>query len=159
METCCDKFDVIRGGYTTPPLHFGSSRTFPRTGPLVDHTGTVIGVNALIRPDLRALGNYAVSSLEVCSFLQSIRPAKNAASSLSQEFKVWLYNDRMNKRARVAAILNQTASLDATMANQVMMAAHTTGRGMVGKYTTEDEARTIYNSLRQQDLLVEIESS
>ena len=47
METCCDKFDVIRGGYTTPPLHFGSSRTFPRTGPLVDHTsiGTGMRIN------------------------------------------------------------------------------------------------------------------
>ena len=38
-------------------------------GPLVNASGFVLGVNALIRPDLRALGNYAVSTQEVLAFL------------------------------------------------------------------------------------------
>ena len=38
METCCDKFDVKRGGYNTPPLYFGSSSRSSRTGPSHDHT-------------------------------------------------------------------------------------------------------------------------
>eukprot|EP00977_Amphora_coffeiformis_P024858 scaffold17366_cov182-Amphora_coffeaeformis.AAC.7 len=61
-------------------------------GPLVDSQGLVLGVNALIRPDLRALGNYAVSSLEVLEFLQRVSvPSLNSNSTVaSSGFKVWL---------------------------------------------------------------------
>ncbi|KAL7520478.1 hypothetical protein ACHAWX_005203 [Stephanocyclus meneghinianus] len=41
-------------------------------GPLVNYNGIVVGVNALVRPDLRALGNYAVSSLECEEFLEKL---------------------------------------------------------------------------------------
>ena len=58
-------------------------------GPLVDSQGVVLGVNAFIRPDLRALGNYAVSSLEVIDFLQSISSTTDDTVTRS-EFKVWL---------------------------------------------------------------------
>ena len=131
-------------------------------GPLVDSNGNVIGVNALIRPDLRALGNYAVSSLEVLDFLESIRQFSSidglkSAKTTNADFKVWLYNDPMNKRARVCQILNSAASLDDIKANEVMMQAHTTGRGMVGNYADRATAESIYQSLRDQDLLVEIE--
>ena len=37
METCCDKFDVIRG-FNKPPLHFSSSSESSDTGPSQDHT-------------------------------------------------------------------------------------------------------------------------
>lgn len=128
-------------------------------GPLVDSAGTVIGVNALIRPDLRALGNYAVSSLEVLTFLNSIPRVDDLGSTLQAngKYKVWLYNDPMNKKARVSAILNAVASLDDGKANEVMMQAHTVGRGMVGNYTDRSTAESVYQSLRNQDLLVEIE--
>lgn len=127
-------------------------------GPLVDATGTVIGVNALIRPDLRALGNYAVSSFEVLEFLQQQSQQQATNNQKASEFKVWLYNDRMNKRARVAEVLHQVAALDEETANAVMMAAHTKGRGLVGSYTVQAQAQTIFESLRNQDLLVEMEA-
>jgi S1-C subfamily serine protease len=41
-------------------------------GPLVSYNGVVVGVNALVRPDLRALGNYAVSSQECEEFLEKL---------------------------------------------------------------------------------------
>jgi len=41
-------------------------------GPLVNYDGIVLGVNALVRPDLRALGNYAVSALECEGFLEKL---------------------------------------------------------------------------------------
>ena len=41
-------------------------------GPLVNYNGIVVGVNALVRPDLRALGNYAVSALECEEFLEKL---------------------------------------------------------------------------------------
>ena len=39
-------------------------------GPLVNAQGTVVGVNAVMRHDLRSLGNLAVSSQEVRAFLE-----------------------------------------------------------------------------------------
>lgn len=68
-------------------------------GPLVNGRGLVMGVNALIRPDLRALGNYAVSSLEVLDFLQSI-PSSDAmkndnTNTAASQFKVWLCEYRL----------------------------------------------------------------
>mmetsp|Transcript_10022 Transcript_10022/g.24526 ORF Transcript_10022/g.24526 Transcript_10022/m.24526 type:complete len:286 (+) Transcript_10022:250-1107(+) len=52
-------------------------------GPLVDGEGCVLGINALVRSDLRALGNYAVSALECEMFLEKLedkrsRDANNA---------------------------------------------------------------------------------
>ena len=46
METCCDKFDVKRGGYNAPPLYFGYSSASPHTGPSHEHTsGTGMRMN------------------------------------------------------------------------------------------------------------------
>jgi hypothetical protein len=52
-------------------------------GPLVNHEGIVLGINALVRPDLRALGNYAVSALECETFLEKLedKRSKDAAKS------------------------------------------------------------------------------
>lgn len=127
-------------------------------GPLVDGQGRVVGINALIRPDLRALGNYAVSSVELVEFLDRIRSQPNPASkssSSSSSTSLWLYNDRMNKKERVASILETVAGLNATQAEQIMMEAHRTGRGMIGNYTTVEEAERMERALRDQDLLVE----
>eukprot|EP00977_Amphora_coffeiformis_P024859 scaffold17366_cov182-Amphora_coffeaeformis.AAC.8 len=63
----------------------------------------------------------------------------------------------MNKRQRVAGILQNVALLDTEMANQVMMAAHTTGRGLVGTFTDPSKATSLCQALRDQDLLVETE--
>lgn len=66
-------------------------------------------------------------------------------------------NDPMNKRSRVEGILQNVAHLETGMANQVMMAAHTTGRGLVGTFTDISSATTLCRALRDQDLLVEME--
>jgi S1-C subfamily serine protease len=141
-------------------------------GPLVNTTGHVVGVNALIRPDLRALGNYAISTEEVMEFLQQISRQKKkkktnnqnnnsaekdaAALGENQFFSVWLFDDPMNKRQRVASILKEVAMLNESMANQVMMQAHTTGRGIVSNFTNMTQAESMCQALRNQDLLVEV---
>lgn len=140
-------------------------------GPLVDGQGRVVGVNALVRPDLRALGNYAVSSMEVLTFLQQakLRIQKNSqrADDMNEESKesmstktiVWLYNDPMNKKQRVSSIVtNIVADLNETSANDIMMQAHKTGRGQVASFATFEEAANIGQSLRDRDLLVEWET-
>ena len=132
-------------------------------GPLVDRNGRVVGITALIRPDLLALGNYAVSSLELVTFLQEAKARlgnatrTNATTKLPTTTILWLYNDRMNKKERVASILNQIAGMNDTLAEQIMMQAHTTGRGNVGIFSTLDEAAALGQALRDQDLLVEWE--
>jgi len=127
-------------------------------GPLIDSTGTVIGVNALIRPDLRALGNYAVSSKELKSFLESIQHSTSDCSSDNVAYRVVLFNDPMNKKERVASVLQTTARLNITTANQVMMQAHQTGRGVVAELEQE-LAEALCLALRNQDVLVEVERS
>jgi S1-C subfamily serine protease/ATP-dependent Clp protease adapter protein ClpS len=138
-------------------------------GPLVDADGVVLGMNALIRTDMRALGNYAVSASTCQEFLTRLaeereqsRLLQNSASSptpLTFGFRVMLYNDRMNKRERVARILKEVANIDETDANSIMMSAHTTGSGVVREFPGGDrvEADSFCDALRRQDVLVEVE--
>ena len=54
-------------------------------GPLVNSEGIVLAINALVRPDLRALGNYAVSALECEMFLEKLedKRSKDAGGTIS----------------------------------------------------------------------------
>ena len=135
-------------------------------GPLVDVNGVVLGMNALIRPDMRALGNYAVSAGTCRAFINRLQEDEHIsrsslANNSSTTFRVMLYNDRMNKRTRVAQILKDVAALDEDSAEKVMMSAHTTGRGMVREFPGGEEGRTqaetFCNALRNEDVLVEVE--
>jgi S1-C subfamily serine protease len=129
-------------------------------GPLTDSTGKVLGVNALIRPDLRALGNYAVSSEEVVSFLKSLmeeedKSANDATTPTS--FQLLLFNDRMNKRQRVSDVLKGAANMNGEEANKVMMEAHTTGSGVIRMFQNRTQAEDLCQALRDEDLLVEVQ--
>ena len=128
-------------------------------GPLVDRNGIVLGVNALVRPDLRALGNYAVSNRELKGFLESIEHSETAdtASPTQNAYRVVLFNDPMNKKERVSSVLQSVAGFDEQQANRVMMEAHKTGRGIVQYDLEQDLADTLCLELRQQDVLVEVE--
>jgi S1-C subfamily serine protease len=141
-------------------------------GPLVDADGVVLGMNALIRTDMRALGNYAVSASTCRDFLSRLAEEREKSrlvqNSVADEtsrtrstfgFRVMLYNDPMNKRERVARILKEVANINETDANSVMMSAHTTGRGVVREFLSGDrvEADSFCDALRQQDVLVEVE--
>jgi S1-C subfamily serine protease len=129
-------------------------------GPLVDMEGTVLGVNALIRPDLRALGNYAVSADEIRSFVQTVSLTNTkqlSEDSSTKGYRVILFNDRMNKRTRVAQVLREVAMLNEGEAQKVMMDAHTTGRGLVKQFSVRQNADELCQSLRNEDILVEVE--
>jgi S1-C subfamily serine protease len=133
-------------------------------GPLVDMEGTVLGVNALIRPDLRALGNYAVSADEIRSFVQTVsltntkQPSEDSSTTTtSSGYRVILFNDRMNKRTRVAQVLREVAMLKEGEAQKVMMDAHTTGRGLVKQFAVRQNADELCQSLQNEDILVEVE--
>jgi ATP-dependent Clp protease adapter protein ClpS len=130
-------------------------------GPLVDSKGNVLGMNALIRPDLRALGNYAVSCSEIQGFLDrlSAENAKNDTTTATTAGidRVVIFNDPMNTRARVSEMLQTVAELNETDAEKAMMQAHTTGRGEVKSGMEMDKAQNLCESLRKQDILVEVE--
>ena len=157
-------------------------------GPLTDIDGRVMGVNALIRPDLRALGNYAVSVMELRSFLAGVGEqlreqqqqqiedeidsssgqsgASNTAGgdrtttkSNGMMYQVVLFNDPFNKRERVSNILQTIAKLSDETSTAVMMEAHTRGRGVVQTFPTIEEARKLCQELRGQDVLVEVETT
>jgi S1-C subfamily serine protease len=67
-------------------------------GPLVDYDGVVLGVNALVRPDLRALGNYAVSSIECESFLEKLEAQVATESSSGKATDDNSRSERRKKR-------------------------------------------------------------
>lgn len=134
-------------------------------GPLVDSNGVVLGVNALINMELRALGNYAVDASECLEFL--LRMSKRLGGSNDKQsdgssvtactYRIVLYNDRFNKRERVEGVLKEVASLNITEANKIMMEAHTLGRGVVREISDEEDAKSLCEELRREDLLVELE--
>lgn len=126
-------------------------------GPLVNMEGTVLGVNALIRPDLRALGNYAVSADEIRSYMQNVSFSNTNLLEESRGYRVILFNDRMNKMKRVAQVLRDVAMLEDDDATKVMMEAHTTGRGTVREFSGRQNADELCQSLRKEDILVEVE--
>jgi S1-C subfamily serine protease/ATP-dependent Clp protease adapter protein ClpS len=134
-------------------------------GPLIDaDSGVVLGLNALINMELRALGNYAVSAAECINFLDGLRrrtvgsDPNNKKSEESTVYQVVLYNDRFNKRAKVQELLENLAKLNSTASNQAMMEAHVNGRGVVKQFFGDDcEAKKLCDALREEDLLVELE--
>jgi S1-C subfamily serine protease len=132
-------------------------------GPLTDSHGIVLGVNALIRPDLRALGNYAVSAQEVRTFLTSYLETNNnnnnsnEQQSSGQQYQVLLFNDPMNKKQRVASVLEGVAKMNTETANKVMMQAHTTGNGIIQSFQDRSEAEELCQALKKEDLLVEVQ--
>lgn len=135
-------------------------------GPVADATGAVLGMCALVRPDLRALGNYAVSAKNCREFLERMERSTIGEQGVPAGFRVVLFNDRMNKRARVAQILRDVAKMDEVEATSVMMAAHTRGRGVLKEFYVEDgvaaddargRADELCESMRKEDVLVEVE--
>jgi ATP-dependent Clp protease adapter protein ClpS len=70
-------------------------------------------------------------------------------------FAVRLFNDPMNKREFVAMCLCQIAGLSDGQAYSVMMAAHTNGLAVIGRYDFE-RAELYRNSLVEQGLLCDI---
>jgi len=98
------------------PSEISKSRPFERTsfvitdaamaggmsgGPLVNSDGVVLGVNALVRPDLRALGNYAVSSIECESFLEKLEDQREADANRAAR-KEDTRRERRKKRKKEA---------------------------------------------------------
>ena len=128
-------------------------------GPLVDRDGVVLGVNALVRPDLRALGNYAVSASECEAFLRTLedRRADDAETSAGKAngnaegsrkkkkapnrgdegglagFRVMLYGYSASK-AEATAILRRVAGLDELRAENAMRSAYSFGAGVVDEF-------------------------
>jgi len=136
-------------------------------GPLMDIDGTVCGINTLLRTDMGGLGNYAVSAKTIRLFLREYADSVSADRISNEEaldpisFRLWLYNDNFNKKERVSKILRNVAKVDGDIAaTKIMMEAHRKGKGLVREFSGQDkiEANEMLVSLRDEDILVEIES-
>eukprot|EP00984_Skeletonema_dohrnii_P030981 scaffold22928_cov157-Skeletonema_dohrnii-CCMP3373.AAC.3 len=80
-------------------------------GPLVNGAGVVLGVNALVRPDLRALGNYAVSSIECESFLEKLEEQReNEAERASRKEDTRRERRKKRKEARSKSVEDTSSS-------------------------------------------------
>ena len=182
-------------------------------GPLVNIDGEVIGMNSLVRSDLRALGNYAISDSTIESFLTRLgdlyfyqQQRKQNGQPLSETkpsrkncnvtlvegefaeennqnsfhtYRIVLYNDNYNKRERVAKILQETLDFETEKAEEIMMSAHQKGRAIIKEFidnpigdvsnlsnesstgsngmSARETAMSIYQILKKEDLLVEVE--
>merc|ERR1739848_678785 len=104
-------------------------------GPLLNAEGEGGGVNTLLRPDLRGLGNLAIASVRVQQAIQAIELAEAIPESNCIGWRVVLFNDRFNRRERVQKAL-MAVGLNEREAHTAMMAAHTTGRGVVRVFNT-----------------------
>ena len=142
-------------------------------GPLLSAAGKVVGVNTLVRPELRGLGNYAIASHRVATAAAAMVAAREEQQVLRcVGYRLVLYNDRFNKRQRVEELLQDVAKLSLEEARACMMKAHTLGRGVIQEWQVvrtvgdreEDErvaaeaAEAVRVALAAADLLVEVEA-
>lgn len=128
-------------------------------GPLIAANGAVLGINVLVRPELRALGNYALASVRAVEAVRLILAPRTAAADPLSAWQVLLYNDRMNTKARVSKVL-EDAGLAKQDAERVMSEAHARGRAVVRDFLPPDaseQAAKFCATLRAADLLVEAE--
>ena len=133
-------------------------------GPLVNIDGEVMGVISLVRADLNALGNYAISSSTIATFLERMgslyyntNQKGNTTSTSSfdknlvllmennengentiNKFRVVLYNDNMNKRERVSKVLQKTLNIEKQKAENIMTFAHKKGRVIVEEFDSKE---------------------
>jgi len=135
-------------------------------GPLVNDKGLIIGVNALVNMELRALGNYAVHSSECLTFMNNLSQRMNKKDNNVEggkigvvvvSYGVMLFNDPFNKRKRVSDILTKIVNLDSKEANKIMMEAHRFGTSTIRTYDSKEEAKILCDKLRSQDILVEVQ--
>ncbi|KAG8471218.1 hypothetical protein KFE25_009639 [Diacronema lutheri] len=131
-------------------------------GPLINMCGEVCGINVLVRPELRALGNYALAAPRATEAVRALilAPAADAAAGAPPaSWRVFLYNDRMNSKAAVSKILAD-AGLPSDEAERVMSEAHSRGRAVVRTFAPPrgaESAAELCERLRAADLLVEAE--
>jgi S1-C subfamily serine protease len=127
-------------------------------GPLVDVNGEVIGVNSLIRPDLGALGNYAVAALECTKFISSLQLKQEEQNDEQEkEYQVIIFNDPMNTRSRVAQVLMDIAKLDTKEAESSMLTAHRSGWGVVRVFSGRTDAEKLCEAIQKEDILAEVQ--
>ena len=113
-------------------------------GPLVDYDGVVLGVNALVRPDLRALGNYAVSSIECESFLEKLEAQVATESSSGKATDDNSRTERRKKR-KEAQRSSSSDDDDTTSSSDGVPAEGVAGYRVMlyGYSTSKAEATTI----------------
>ncbi|KAL7445579.1 hypothetical protein ACHAXM_009935 [Skeletonema potamos] len=114
-------------------------------GPLVNSEGIVLGVNALVRPDLRALGNYAVSSIECESFLEKLEDQRDLAKKASKKEDTRSERRKKRKEARKSEEGTITTSSDSSSDDDEVPADGVAGYRVMlyGYSTTKAEATTI----------------
>jgi len=126
--------------------------------------GEVVGVNTLVRPEMRGLGNFAISSSRVCDVVRAIVAAVSESAEAYRGLRLVLFNDAFNRRQRVESVL-KSAGLSEGEARKTMMDAHTSGRGVVRVFEAEGMDQTLFQEkaeamraeLAAADLLVELE--
>jgi S1-C subfamily serine protease len=113
-------------------------------GPLVNSEGVVLGVNALVRPDLRALGNYAVSSIECESFLEKLEDQRDVAKQASKKVDARSERRKKRKEARKSED-STTSSSDSSSDDDEVPADGVAGYRVMlyGYSTSKAEATTI----------------
>jgi S1-C subfamily serine protease len=127
-------------------------------GPLLGADGGVLGVNVLVRTELRALGNYALAAPRAVEAVRALLAALMRASA--DRWACYLYNDSFNTKARVSSVL-QEVGLPPHAAEAVMAEAHSRGRAVVRTFEppdAEESAGQLRDRLRAADLVVEVDT-
>jgi len=145
-----------------------SNEGFLRGAPLVTADGELVGITSLALADPLAdldaqAGESASTRVYAVAATRAARAVEAMVGRLALGEKVSgarvvLFNDPINKREKVQAVL-AACGLSEQAANLAMYAAHRTGRGVIGYFDEEEEALTLVRAIAKFGKELELPSA
>ena len=126
-------------------------------GALLDAEGALVGLVSTVFSAFGETRTYAVSAKHAALAARDILARQALGEKLAGK-RVVLLNDSVNKRERVQEVLTE-AGLSEQAANFAMLAAHKSGRGVVGYFKQGEgaAAEALRVALEDRGLLVAVE--
>lgn len=115
-------------------------------GPLVGADGALLGLTTLVvSAGAESTRYYAVGGKRMGRAIDAMLERRSLGERVKGT-RVVLFNDNTNKRENVQAVLAK-AGLSEQAATFAMMAAHKTGRGVIGYFEDADEAKALVSKI------------
>lgn len=111
-------------------------------GPLLSADGALVGLTTLVMSAGAESTRYYAVSAERCARAIDAMLERRSLGERVKGARVVLFNDSINKRENVQAVLSK-AGLSEAASSLAMLSAHKTGRGVIGYFEDPEEAKAL----------------